>query len=87
MAYTILGLKNPPYSSWRACGRSQWNKVIKGSMPTQNHGKKLNSPWTVETTITLICIHIKLTIWQELINDRIVEIDTFLVHSCTDSSI
>jgi hypothetical protein len=28
-----LGLKKPPYSSSRAWGRSQWNKVMYGCSP------------------------------------------------------
>ena len=33
-SYTTLLLRNPPYSSSRACGMSQWYSVTKGSIPT-----------------------------------------------------
>ena len=39
MTYTILGLKNPPYSSSNACGVSKWNNVTKGLTPKINSFK------------------------------------------------
>lgn len=39
-SYTTLLLRNPPYSSSRACGMSQWYSVTKGSIPTWKW------PWT-----------------------------------------
>jgi hypothetical protein len=38
--YTILSLKNPPYSSSKACGRSQWKRVTNGFMPANDIIKK-----------------------------------------------
>lgn len=39
ITYTILGLRNPPYASSRACGRSQWNKVTNGCIPGISQNK------------------------------------------------
>ena len=52
--YTILGLKNAPYSSSSAWGVSKWSKVTKGVIPARNVNSNLEMSYSLTDTFRTI---------------------------------